>query len=323
MTIYKKRFILIYNKKNKNKRRGHIAPDIAFPNLGIQFQNVSRVAFTLPFGNLAIYWYAIFVSSGFFFGTWFALTKAELNGITRDLFLNFMMIAGPVAVLLTRMYFVLFNLDMYRGNWVSIFAFRDGGMGVYGGIIGAFISCFGFSLYQAKVKKRGTTTEMMGRIGDTGSVGLLLGQILGRMGNFTNQEAFGGYTDNLFAMQLKVSNIPDRSLITEEMWQNANIINGVQVVQVHPAFLYEIMLNAAIMAFLLWYRRHKKFFGEQLLFYAAAYSFGRFFIERLRTDPLYFWGTSIPASMVTAAVMFSVATTLIIINRIRVRKKHA
>jgi phosphatidylglycerol:prolipoprotein diacylglycerol transferase len=260
---------------------------------------------------------------GFVFGGMAAFTQTKRNGITNDLFSDYILIAGPLAIVCTRMYYVIFNLHLYRGNWLGIFAFRDGGGGVYGGIIAAFASLYFFSRYHSKKKKLGTTTELMGKIGDTGVFGLVIGQIIGRMGNFTNQEAFGGYTDGLFAMQLKVSNIPDRTLITDEMLLNSRFVESemVRLVQVHPAFLYEMMLNACILIFLWFYRKHKKFMGELVLIYAAVYSLGRFFIERLRTDPLYFWGTGIPASMITASLMFIGAVTLIVYIRVKKNAK--
>lgn len=310
-----------------------MAPDVAFPNIGIEIGTLNRVAFTLPIGDgLAIYWYGIFVVLGVSLGGIVAFRNTKRNGITDQLFLDFLLITVPLAFIFTRAYAVLFNLDLYRDNWVRIFDFRSGGMGVYGGIISAFVALFVFS----KIKKINP-----GAIGDTGVFGLLIGQILGRMGNFFNQEAFGGYTDNIFAMQLRVDNIaarysgrslawlraiaPEnvRSPLSYELLQNAYYVGDAVVVRVHPAFLYEMMLNTAIFVFLWIYRGRKKFMGELILIYAAAYALGRFFIESLRTDQLFLWGTDIPISMLVSAIMFVCAVALIVYFRRRARRGTA
>jgi len=283
-------------------------------------------------------WYGIFITLGIFLGAVAAFRNTKRNGIANDLFLDFIIIAVPVSLFFTRMYYVVFNMDLYRNNWGSIFAFRSGGMGVYGGIISAFATLFIYSYFKARKTKKGKTTEMAGRIGDTAVFGLLVGQIVGRLGNLVNQEAFGGYTDGLLAMQLRLQNISAeygrrsieflqsvpaetvRAPVTYEMLQNAYTVGGDVVVLVHPTFLYEMLLNTGIFIFLWFFRGHKKFYGELLLIYAAAYAFGRFFIENLRTDQLFLWNTQIPASMFVSCVVFACAVVLITLLRIRAGK---
>jgi len=319
-----------------------IAPDVLFPNLGgIRFENINSVAFTI-FG-LDIMWYGMIVFLGLALGVTTGVLMTKRNGITKDFMLDYLIIAIPVALICTRLYYVVFNWDIYRHNPVSIFAVRDGGMAVYGGILSTFVTVYLFSRYHArksKAKGMGTTGEIMGKIADSGAPGLLVGQIVGRIGNLVNQEAFGGFTDGLFAMQLRLANIsgvyrnwslerviavPEANVlghVTYEMLQNAFYYPGTTdvVVLVHPTFLYEMLLNAAIFTFLVLYNRYKKFYGELLLFYAILYSAGRFFIESLRTDQLTVGGTGIPASMLVSVVMFAVALSLWVVLRIRASK---
>ena len=309
-----------------------LPPDVAFPNLGIEIQTLNRTAFTLPFFDLSIRWYGIFIGLGIVAGGLVAFRNTKRNGISNELFMDFCLIAVAISLLFTRLYSVVFNLEHYMGNWGRIFAFRDGGMGVYGGILAAFGTCYVF----ARVRK-----VKMGALGDTGVFGLVLGQIIGRIGNFFNQEAFGGFTNNIFAMQLRLRNIswryggmsleslqalrPEEIVgnVNYEMLQNAYYVGTEVVVLVHPAFLYEMILNTGIFAFLWFYRDHKKFQGELLLIYAAAYSLGRFFIESLRMDQLFLWNTQIPASMFISAVIFPVAVGLLVYFRIKTKKPAA
>ena len=120
---------------------------------------------------------------------------------------------------------------------------------------------------------------------DSACLGLVTGQIIGRWGNFMNCEAFGGYTDSLFAMRIKRS-IVNESMISQELLENLITENGIEYIQVHPTFLYESMWNLGLLLFMLWYRKRKKFTGEMLLIYLTGYGIGRAWIEGLRTDQL-------------------------------------
>ena len=137
---------------------------------------------------------------------------------------------------------------------------------------------------------------------DTAAPALILGQILGRWGNFFNREAFGEYTNSLFAMQLPVDAVR-YSDITNKMWRHAELIEGVKYIQVHPTFLYESLWNLAVFVILLWWMKYKKFEGEIFLMYLFGYGLGRAWIEGLRTDPLLIPGTGIPVSQVLAVVL--------------------
>ena len=132
--------------------------------------------------------------------------------------------------------------------------------------------------------------------------GVLLGQVAGRFGNFTNREAFGTYTDNLFAMRLPLSAVRDTGAVTEEML--AHMAEHAGCIQVHPTFLYESAWNLCLLLFMLWYRKHRRFPGEMTLLYLGGYGLGRFLIEGMRTDQLLIPGTEIAVSQVLAALLF-------------------
>lgn len=142
---------------------------------------------------------------------------------------------------------------------------------------------------------------------DTGCIGLITGQIIGRWGNFFNCEAFGGYTDSLLAMRLKMS-LVNPSMISQELLDHRIVENGVEYIQVHPTFLYESVWNLGVLAFLLWYRKRKKFDGEILWMYLLGYGLGRAWIEGLRTDQLLFFGTGIPVSQALSMVLVAAAS---------------
>ena len=156
---------------------------------------------------------------------------------------------------------------------------------------------------------------------DTGVLGLITGQIIGRWGNFFNCEAFGGYTDNLLAMRIKAS-IVNPSMISQELWDMRIVENGVEYIQVHPTFLYESMWNLGVLLFLLWFRKRKKFTGEMMWLYFLGYGLGRVWIEGLRTDQLKLPGTGIAVSQLLSAVLVLVSAGVIIWKRCNMAKEQ-
>ena len=152
------------------------------------------------------------------------------------------------------------------------------------------------------------------QLADTASVGLVLGQIIGRWGNFFNREAFGGYTDNLFAMQLPLDAVYSWD-VTPEMMENLRTAGGVQYIQVHPTFLYESLWNLMVLVLLAVYTKRKKFDGEVFCLYLLGYGLGRAWIEGLRTDQLWIPGTEIPVSQVLAVVLVVVSAAIITVKR--------
>jgi len=210
-----------------------------------------------------------------------------------------------MAIIGARAYYVIFAWDMYKDNPLQIFNIRNGGLAIYGGVIAAIITVYVFG----KVRK-----IHFGLLLDTAGLGLVLGQSIGRWGNFFNREAFGGYTDGLFAMQLPISAVR-KADITAELAEHIVNAGGVDFIQVHPTFLYESLWNLALFAFLVWFSSRKKFNGEVFCLYMLGYGVGRFWIEGLRTDQLILFGTGIAVSQVVAIFMIVSALAIIVMNR--------
>lgn len=148
----------------------------------------------------------------------------------------------------------------------------------------------------------------------------MLGQAIGRWGNFFNREAFGKYTNSLFAMRLPLDAVRIGD-VTQQMRDELEMIDGVGYIQVHPTFLYESVWCLLVLAFLFWYRCRQKFHGEIFLVYLAGYGLGRFWIEGLRTDQLLIPGIGIPVSRVLALILFVGATAIIIVHRKKIKKE--
>ncbi len=285
------------------------AGDIAFPNLGIYLENVPRYFSVFGF---EIYFYGVLIVIGMIAGFFLALRLAKITGQNPDTYWDFALIVIFVSVLGARIYYVIFEWDSFKDDLLSIFNIRNGGLAIYGGVIAAFITLFIF----CGIKKLNALL-----VGDTCVPGLILGQAIGRWGNFMNREVFGGYSGGLFSMQLPVAAVRDQSDITEEIL--AHIPEGANYINVHPTFLYESVWNLFILGLLLVYRRHKRFDGELCLLYLGGYGLGRFFIEGIRTDTLLIPGTALPVSQVLAMVMFVFAVAADIAVRVRLMRKRA
>ena len=222
-------------------------------------------------------------------------------------------IVGVIAGIAgARIYYVIFSWDLYKDNLLSIFNLREGGLAIYGGVIGAVIAVF----VMAAVKKKSPF-----QILDTIALALLNGQMLGRWGNFFNREAFGEYTDCLFAMRLPVDAVRPGD-ITELMRENMQRIDGVSYIQVHPTFLYESLWCAGLLIILFLYRKHKKYEGELFLMYLFGYGAGRVWIERLRTDQLVLPGIGFPVSELLAGCLVIVTGIVLIYCRRHCRKRN-
>ena len=281
--------------------------DIAFPNLGIYLSDLPNAIY--PFG-FKIAFYGIIIAVGLYIGTVVAAHLAKRTSLGEDTIWSFILYAAVISIVCARIYYVAFEWDMYKDNLKNIFNLRQGGLAIYGGVIGAFITVFGF----AKVKKISPYV-----LGDCGVAGLILGQAIGRWGNFFNREVFGGYTDNLLAMRLPISAVRTGD-ITPELAKAMG--TGVNYVQVHPTFLYESLWNVMIFVLIMVFWNRKKFDGEVILWYLGGYGLGRAWIEYIRTDQLFIPGTSIPVSMVLAIVLviFSIVMEIIIRARIKAGK---
>lgn len=263
---------------------------ILFPNLGIHLKNVGQ--FIDVFG-FEIAYYGMIIGTGVIAGILLAAYLAKKTGQNPDTYYDLAIYEVIFSIIGARLYYVIFSWDVYKDDLLSIFNLREGGLAIYGAVIAAVIT----AIVYAKAKKISFWV-----LADTGAPALILGQILGRWGNFFNREAFGEYTNSLFAMQLPVEAVRSAD-ITEKMWKNIVEIEGVQFIQAHPTFLYESLWNVCVLAFMLWWMKRKKFEGEVFLIYLLGYGVGRSWIEGLRTDPLLIPGTSVPVSQVLALVL--------------------
>lgn len=291
------------------ERENHMnAGDIAFPNLGIYLENVPK---TFSVFGIDIAFYGLLIGIGVLSGILTAVHIAKVTGQNPEDYWDFALYAVIFSIIGARIYYVVFAWDFYRDDLLSIFKVRNGGLAIYGGVIAAFITLFVY----CRIKKKNPLL-----IGDTCMPGLILGQAVGRWGNFMNREVFGEFYDGLFSMQLPVSAVRARD-ISENI--AAHIPEGANYINVHPTFLYESVWNLAVLAALLLFRKYKKFDGELCLLYLGGYGLGRFLIEGIRTDTLFIPGTQIPVSQVLALLMLVFAVAADIVVRIRKRKRPA
>lgn len=260
---------------------------ITFPNLGISV-NPSRVAFTVL--GKDIYWYGIIIAAGFLLAVIYAMRRAPSFGLTEDNILDMLFVAVPLAIVCARLYYCIFYWDLYRDNPIAILYVWEGGLAIYGGVIGAVI---GVAIF-CRVKKL-----PIGPLLDVGGLGLLIGQMIGRWGNFMNREAHGAITDSFFKMGI------------------ADAAGNVTYYQ--PTFLYESVWNLVGFVALHFYSKRRKFDGEVFLLYLAWYGLGRAWIEGLRTDSLYLFNTGIRVSQLLAALSCVAAIAVLVYVRV-VRK---
>ena len=281
--------------------------EINFPNLGIYLDHVGK---NISIFGFSIAYYGIVIVTGMMIAIWIAQREAKRTGQNPEQYLDLAMIGIAAGILGARIYYVIFAWDYYKDDLLSIFNIRQGGLAIYGGIIGA---CIAVVIYSRK-KKQNFSLLM-----DTASMSIVFGQIMGRWGNFFNREAFGDYTNNLFAMQLPVT---EAKGITEELIEHLVTIDGVSYVQVHPTFLYEGVWNLLLFIGICIYKRHKKFNGEIFAIYLIGYGIGRFLIESLRTDQLVIKELGgIAASQVLSIVLIILASAFVIYNRVKIKKQ--
>ena len=274
--------------------------DISFPGLGIGPMNINPVA-TPDIFPFEVRWYGIVIMLGMILGAIYAMRKAKQSAISTDDMIDYILFAVPAGIVCARLYYVLFNLSEYH-SFKEVIAIWEGGIAIYGGIIGGFVAM----LCVAKFKKMNFLAVI-----DCFAPGVMIGQILGRWGNFFNAEAYGSLSHISF---------PFIGDIATPVFENNYFLRMViDNEAVHPTFLYESVWNLLGLLLIHFYFKNKKFNGEIALIYASWYGFGRFFIEGLRTDSLT--QGSFRVSQVLAFVCFAVGVTLIIIGRKKASEK--
>ena len=272
---------------------------ISFPGLFGDWEfNPDPIAIHVGHG---IYWYGIILAAAMLAGLLLCMKQAKRYGIKEDHVLDMVLWAVPSCIIGSRIYYVIFNLELYRNadgtlNWGRMVAIWDGGLAIYGTVIVAVIVVFFYTRHK-KLSFFAMT--------DLGVLGLILGQIIGRWANFINREAFGGLTDLPWRMRL---------------W-----VTSSQYIEVHPTFLYESLWNLVGLGLLLFViSKGRRFDGENTWFYFLWYGLGRFWIEGLRTDSLYlfdwtFMGQPIRVSQALSLVLAIVAALMLFYN-IRIKK---
>ncbi|KAF1305504.1 prolipoprotein diacylglyceryl transferase [Candidatus Enterococcus willemsii] len=242
---------------------------------------VNRVAFEL-FG-IAIYWYAIIIISGVVIAMWLSTRESLRVGMRQDDVSDFMLVALPIAFIGARLYYVLFNLEPYIAEPMQVFNIRSGGLAIYGGLIAG-----GIWLYIYCQRHFISTWTFL----DIAAPSVLLAQGIGRWGNFMNHEAFGGETTRAFLEKLHLPNFIINNMYIEGAYRQ-------------PTFLYESVWNVIGFVLLLFLRKKTGLLkqGEVFLSYILWYSFGRMFIEGMRTDSLYLF-SSIRVSQLLSLLLF-------------------
>ena len=258
---------------------------ISFPLLGENFK--LDIKSYLEIGSFSVHWYGVIIAIGFLLAVIYAIKRSKEFGITEDNIIDLLICAVPLAVIGARAYYVIFSWENYKDNLVDIIKVWEGGLAIYGGIIGAVVGLFIFSKWR-KVKA--------GAMADLGGLGLLIGQAVGRWGNFINREAYGVKTTVAWRMGLT---------------------NQYGTFYYHPCFLYESLWNIIGFVILHFYSKKRKFDGEVFFLYLAWYGLGRALIESLRTDSLYLFGSNLRVSQLVALLCVIGAVSAVLVIRMR------
>lgn len=277
---------------------------ISFPNLGIDIYDLPK---TFSVFGFEIAFYGLIIGFGILAGMAIAFREAKITGQKVDDYIDLALFGVIFAIIGARLYYVVFQWDSYKDNLLDILNLRQGGLAIYGGVIAAIITCYTV----AKVKKLSFL-----QMADTGCLGVLLGQIIGRWGNFFNREAYGGNTDGLFAMKV---NLSDTTINGVQVQDGIDIFEeaGNYFIQVQPTFLYESFCNLCLLGLIMLFRKKKKYHGEVFLWYMCGYGAIRAVIEGFRTDQLQIGDTGIAVSQILGGTIAVVAGAIIVYMRIK------
>ncbi len=282
---------------------------IKFPGWGIHLSNVPQSFKVFGF-EIALY--GVCITCGVLLAFLLCLKLAKEDGQNHEHYWDLAIWIMVLGILGARVYYVIFSWDYYSKYPNEILDIRGGGLAIYGGVITGFAVMAVYS----KIRKMNFF-----RIADVIVAGALVGQIVGRFGNFFNRECFGEYTSGLFRMVLPVGAVREGE-ITEKMLAHTEVIDGVSTISVAPTFLYEAAWNLCLLLLYMILRKRKHFAGEMALFYLGGYGLGRFFVEGLRTDQLRFAGTTIAVSQMLGITLFfaAIVTEVIVLTRMAKKK---
>ena len=288
---------------------------VAFPGLGLEFE-LNRVAVEIL--GRPVYWYGAIIASGLLLAVFLCSRWSKRFGITEDEIMDMMLFAVPAALIAVRIYYVLFNLDLYRRadgslDWSAILRYSDGGLAIYGAIISSAIVLLIF----CRVRKVSFLA-----FADLGVHGLFIGQLIGRWGNFMNVEAFGGVTGVPWRMcgDSITAYLINHGYTTDAMLPG--LLDGT--LGVHPTFFYESAWNLVGLLVVYYIGKHRKFDGQCFLFYFFWYGLGRTWIEGLRTDSLYFFGLQLFGYPIRVSQLIAAVTCIAagIAMVVMLRKTH-
>lgn len=275
--------------QKKKGMSNNVVNNVQFPGLGLEFQ-INRVAFSI--GGIDVYWYGLLIAIGFSLAVIYAMVRCKSYGISSDKLIDCVIVGLITAIIGARLYYVAFRWDVYKDDLMSILRIDNGGLAIYGGVIGGILG----GLLVAKIHK-----IKFGPLLDLAAVGFLIGQCIGRWGNFTNQEAFGSETDNIFRM------------ISERTGGKA----------VHPCFLYEsVWCFLGVILLYIVSKKLYKFDGQLFLMYLVWYGFERMIVEGLRTDSLYLPFGNIRVSQLLSAILVIIGIVLLVVMGIRNKSKN-
>lgn len=280
--------------------------NIRFPNLGI---NISNLIKSFKLMGIEISINAVIITVAAIAGILVVIYEAKRTWQDIDTYINLSICAVLTGLIGARLYYVILEWNYYKGNLLQILNLQKGGLSIYGGIVAAAITCIVFS---------GIKKIPLPKIADTACIGLLIAQTIGIWGSFFNREAFGAYTDSLFAMQIKYDEVG--GVINQDILNHLIRYDGIVYIQVHPIFLYESLWCFMLFVIIMVCRRFKKFEGEIFLWYIAGYFMGKVWIDIMCTHKFVIPVLNVPFSQLLAGLITIISVCIFVIKRILIEK---
>ena len=288
---------------------------IRFPGLKLILDYVPK---SFEIFGFEITIYGVLIAVGMLLGIFFVVLEARRNHEEPDAYLDLAIITLITGVIGARLLYAAFSWSLYKNDPGQILNVRSGGMLFYGGLLGGVLG----GIVYCRIRKKS-----FWKMADLACMGILIGQIIGKWGSFFNRESFGEYVDNIRSMLLPLTAVRAGE-VTTTMRENLQMVDGVSCILVQPLFLYESLWCLLVLMLLMMHLRRRVFQGEIFLRYLAGYGLGRFVIQWMRTDKVFFPGTEIDVSLVISGVLFVLCTVIVTVKivmakkRARVRKRR-